>query len=406
MAAYNQTVPTAADDGDGDMSMRAEQSTNRDAIRAADMPPVIRRTLSVVGWLPLVTHPERSPFRPILAGTAIVIAAILPFGVMMTLSTLVMLDGDNAKGAAIAIGVGGSSSWVIVVCATYKMISSPVFRTLLRDAASREAMAKEWLPNVGFVPVWFLITVPLLLKFVFLPALEEGSHLHIIFGADATPALVWATMVLYVPAGTLLLFLTAGGDCFGVPFGLKSKAIIGGYAQALKGIFLDKGLTVEARLARVTAEQARVERWAYRVNDTLSTAFGLHLLFYFSWIVLALAVMFLVDGAEAAVGTFAFAVMCFVFGGRSFFALTLTSRAFRRARREVLNEAHLLPGICACFGDKLFGPWWEAHELAATKMFGVALTTPRIVRALVGVGSAVVVVGGFVLRAQMTNVMI
>ena len=58
------------------------------------------------------------------------------------------------------------------------------------------------------------------------------------------------------------------------------------------------------------------------------------------------------------------------------------------------------------FGDRAsFDLWWSAHQISASTMFGIklTLTTHRIFRAILGMGSVVVVAAGLVLRSSLAG---
>ena len=70
----------------------------------------------------------------------------------------------------------------------------------------------------------------------------------------------------------------------------------------------------------------------------------------------------------------------------------------------MLNDAGLVLVLREAFGDRAsFDLWWDAHQISASTMFGIKLTTHRIFRAILGMGSVVVVAAGLVLRSSLAG---
>ena len=84
------------------------------------------------------------------------------------------------------------------------------------------------------------------------------------------------------------------------------------------------------------------------------------------------------------------------------FAQTLQSRTFRRMKVQLLNDANLVPAVSQAFQGKAnFDLWWETHEISASTLFHVKMTTRRVFKALLALGSVVFVVAGLLIRQAM-----
>ena len=83
-----------------------------------------------------------------------------------------------------------------------------------------------------------------------------------------------------------------------------------------------------------------------------------------------------------------------------FCLILLQSRTFKKVAAEALNDANLIPGIHEAFQGR-FERWWELHEISASTMFSVKMTTHRVLRALMGLGSVVIIIAGLLIRQAM-----
>ena len=93
-----------------------------------------------------------------------------------------------------------------------------------------------------------------------------------------------------------------------------------------------------------------------------------------------------------------------IFCGRFLYSQTLQSRIFKKVKVEILNNANLVPAVREAFGDRVsFDLWWEAHQISASTMFNIKITTHRIFQALLAMGSVVVVAAGFVIKSALSS---
>ena len=102
-------------------------------------------------------------------------------------------------------------------------------------------------------------------------------------------------------------------------------------------------------------------------------------------------------GKSASVTFAVFGVFQVLWCGRILWSQTLQSRTFKNVKKHLLNDANLIPVIHEIF-QRRFELWWEAHEISASQLFGIKMTTHRVARALVGLGSVVIIVAGLLVR--------
>ena len=174
------------------------------------------------------------------------------------------------------------------------------------------------------------------------------------------------------------------------------------YASNLREILLAKNMTPDERLARITKEQTRVEAWAKIVHASMSTISGV----YFAANMLLMSVMLgisaVAKGDSIAPAFAVFSVMQVCWIGYYLYQQTLQSRTFKKVKVQLLNDANLIPAISQAFLRKVnFDLWWEAHEISASTMCGIKMTTRRVFKALLGLGSVVVIVAGLLIRQAM-----
>ena len=111
-----------------------------------------------------------------------------------------------------------------------------------------------------------------------------------------------------------------------------------------------------------------------------------------------------VTGLDVLLPCVGLSVVLLVLCCRYLYSQTLTNRTFERVKVEVLNDASLVLVLREAFGDRAsFDLWWDAHQISASTMFGIKLTTHRIFRAILGMGSVVVVAAGLVLRSSLAD---
>ena len=186
-------------------------------------------------------------------------------------------------------------------------------------------------------------------------------------------------------------------DLIPVPCAKRTTAMIEDYAGRLKVILLAKNMMPDERLARITKEQTRVEAWAKVLHVSMSTINGVYFAVNMVILVVMLGVAAIAktkSGSSAFVG---FSVLVTLFLGRYMYAQTLQSRMFKKVKIQLLNDAELIPVIHQTFQGR-FELWWESHEISASTMCNIKMTTRRVFKALVGLGSVVFVVAGLLIR--------
>ena len=242
--------------------------------------------------------------------------------------------------------------------------------------------------------VFFAIFLTLIFYYIYIPELNDGD-----FYGDATRPIVWMCMILTPPAAYWSNLLQLWGDIVPVPCAKRTTAMIKDYASKLKAIFLVKNLMPHERLSRITKEQTRVETWARITHSSMSSVSGAYFasMLFFLLVCLATAA---IAKSGASIAFAGFGVMVLLFISRFLWAQTLQSRTFKKVKVQLLNDANLIPGIHEALQGR-FDLWWESHEISASTMFSIKMTTHRVLKALLGLGSVVIIVAGLLVRQAM-----
>ena len=134
------------------------------------------------------------------------------------------------------------------------------------------------------------------------------------------------------------------------------------------------------------------------MHASMSTVSGAYFAAFLFMIVMFLGIAAVADSGNA--GFAGFSVFGMMFLGRFMYAQTLQSRTFKKVKVQLLNDAVIIPAIHEAF-QRRFELWWDSHEISASTMFSVKMTTRRVFKALVGLGSVVVIVAGLLVRQAM-----
>ena len=220
-------------------------------VRLDQIPRTLRRVLAVCGFLTLVTSPGNPSKLHLGASFASVIASCAGHVLGFYLIFYYIFD-DRLVSAIVCAAMSMfvlSSSYV-----AYAVVSSPVFRALMLNPASRKKMAKEcdgMLVGYNFMNV---VMIALVYYYVLFPELSHGD-----FYGDATRPIVWVCIIILPPMGIWSNVLQMWGDLIPVPCAERTTVVIEEYANSLKAILLNKKLAPDERLSRITKEQTRVE---------------------------------------------------------------------------------------------------------------------------------------------------
>ena len=128
----------------------------------------------------------------------------------------------------------------------------------------------------------------------------------------------------------------------------------------------------------------------------MSTVSGVYFAISLFFVVVMLGIA-AVAKSGANIGFAGIGVIGMGFTGRFLFAQTLQSRTFKKVKVQLLNDANLIPAIQQTFQGR-FEFWWESHEISASKLCNIKMTTRRVFKALLGLGSVVVIVAGLIVR--------
>ena len=91
----------------------------------------------------------------------------------------------------------------------------------------------------------------------------------------------------------------------------------------------------------------------------------------------------------------------YMFMSAFLFIATIANRKFAKAQRRVLNDAKLQPIIARTFPlPGQFREWLDTHELSASRLFGVRITTKGMMEMCGVLGSLVVILAAVMVRSQ------
>ena len=236
-------------------------------------------------------------------------------------------------------------------------VSSPIFHELLRQPASRNAMAVSYRKGVIGTIIPNLIMTPLMMVYGVVPYLPAGDDDDAFgLGAAATRPMVWAMIVSFILNAFIIWpFSQPFTQMAPVEMAKFTTTMIENYMGKVRATMLasldaaDEEPT-RAMFAQLAKDQAKVERWAHSQNDGLSSWNGLMLSMMTAWTFLPIVLMGLYAGtSEFGAGGFAmlsFMTLMFFFGfTQTITAVTLVSRTFVKGKIRVLNDARLVPVI-------------------------------------------------------------
>ena len=386
-ASEQRAIMSTAGNGGGDDDVNALYP-----VRLDEIPSTMRRALAMTGMLTLVTSPQNPSKLRLNATFAALLATGPGFGFGMYLVFYYIFNDQLVAG----ITSGAMSASFLAFCFIgYTVAKSPVFRALLLNPASKKKMTKEF-NNLFFGNsfLWLALLTPLAYYYCYFPELKSGD-----FFGDATTPIVWVCIITF-PTGAWSSSMAGWGDILPVPCAERTTAMIEEYAGRLREILLAKNVAPDERLARIAKEQTRVEAWAKVLHASMSTISGVYFAATLLLIVITLGVAAVAKSGNIGFAVFGVATLLFL--GRYLWAQTLQSRTFKKVKVQLLNDADLIPAINQAFLGKVnFDLWWESHEISASTMCGIKMTTRRVFKALVGLGSVVFVVAGLLIRQAM-----
>ena len=153
---------------------------------------------------------------------------------------------------------------------------------------------------------------------------------------------------------------------------------------------------------RLSANQARVERWAEAVNDACSTWNGLTGVLFtaMTFMGLSLAALRRDNDAMGTAFIILLAVACFLAVVQLLYGVTMANRTFVRQKIRLLNDAKLVPIISRTFTHPqvTFEHWLDTHEASAARVFGIRITTKRCAEAIGVLGSVVAILATVIVQ--------
>ena len=401
---------SAATANDGDASDRNGRPSEVEqfplGVSENDVPPLIGAMLKFMGWYDLVVTSKRCH-----SNAWVVLSSVLHFisncvGFPLGMGVIVYKIMGSAEVGAF-LGICLAVMILFFWASNRYVVSSPLFHAVLRNEKARMCLVNDTRKQTILLTIQNIIIYVLVVAFLLIPMLstvdDDGADLML--GPAATKIVLW-----YLIVGSFAnLPYAAITTVFGMYmwFGIEhvTEDIIDAYIANVRTTMIDDD-DAKTIVERIATMQAKADGWGRLKADTLSLLQGTGLAFFIvmTFAFLAMAGIFATN-SDATVGGLAFLIFgstfSYVLTVALLFLATMPNRAWTKAQRRVLNDFRLQPVIARVLPlPGQFHEWLDTHELSASRLFGVRVTTKGMAQLCSVLGSMVVIFAAIIVRSQ------